>query len=280
MFRNEAAYFHEWIIFHHAVIVEYFYLYNNGSTDNFREVLEPWIRSGLVTLRDLHKEGGQAGAFNDCIRRRRMESGWIAFLDVDEFLHSPKVKDLREVLPRYEGYPAIFVYWILFGSSGQLKRSDGSVIENFTRCLDLDTAKSDNFDHGDALRRPDTYVTGWAKDGKSIANPRLVRKYYVHQPEQVWDGIVIDEKFRPPLRRKPGTVDLSCSVFRINHYWSKSIEDIRIKVMKGNACWDNKPNARLERWLDREKYLNRSHDDSLVRLWRGIGKHDAHGVPR
>jgi hypothetical protein len=209
-----------------------------------------------------------------------MQSRWIAFLDVDEFLHSPEVKDLREVLPRYEGYPAIFVYWILFGSSGHLKRPEGSVIENFTRCLDLDTAKSDNFDHGDALRRPDTYVTGWAKDGKSIANPRLVRKYYVHQPELVWDGIVIDEKFRPHLRRKPGTVDLSCSVFRINHYWSKSIEDIRIKVMKGNACWDNKPNARLERWLDREKHLNRSHDDSLVRLWRGIGKHDAHGVPR
>jgi hypothetical protein len=59
-------------------------------------------------------------------------------------------------------------------------------------------------------------------------------------------------------------------VFRINHYWSKSIEDIRCKVLKGNACWENRPNARLERWLERETHLNRSYDDLLLRRWNGI----------
>lgn len=270
MFRNEARYFDEWITFHRAVGVEHFYLYNNQSTDNFREMLAPWINRGVVTLLDWGREGGQVGAFNDCIRRFRMEARWIAFLDVDEFLFSPETRDLRKVLPRYEGYPAIFVYWILFGSGGHVNRPEGSIIENFTRCMDLEAAKSDEFKHGDALRQRDTYVTGWAKDGKAIANPRLVKKYYVHQPEHVWEGVVIDEKFRPHLRRMPGTVDLSCSVFRINHYWSKSIEDIRCKVLKGNACWDNKPNAKLDRWLERERFLNATEDDLLVRFWSDV----------
>ena len=270
MFRNEARYFDEWITFHRAVGVEHFYLYNNQSTDDFREVLTPWVDRGVVTLLDWDREGGQVGAFNDCIRRFRMEARWIAFLDVDEFLFSPEAQDLREVLPRYEGYPAIFVYWILFGSSGHVERPTGSIIENFTLCLDLETAKSDDFNHGDALRQRDTYVTGWAKDGKSIANPRPIKKYFVHQPQQGWEGVVIDEKFRPHLRRMPGRVDLSCSVLRINHYWSKSIEDIRSKVLKGNACWDNKPNAKLERWLERERHLNRTRDDTLLNMWREV----------
>jgi Glycosyltransferase family 92 len=270
MFRNEACYLDEWITFHRAVGVEHFYLYNNLSSDNFRDILAPWINRGIVTLLDWDTEGGQVGAFNDCIRRFRMQSFWIAFLDVDEFLFSPETQDLRGVLSRYKGYPAIFVYWILFGSGGHVARPEGSVIENFTHCLDLETAKSDDFNHGHAVRERDTYVTGWAKDGKSIANPRLVKQYYVHQPEEVWDGIVIDEKKRPHLRRKRGTVDLSCSVFRINHYWSKSIEDITKKVLKGNACWDNKPNAKLDRWLERERHLNRTTDETLLTVWRSI----------
>lgn len=270
MFCNEAPFLEEWISMHRAVGIEHFYLYNNNSTDNFREVLKPWIRRGLVTLFEWPGVGGQVAAFNDCVRRFRMQTRWIAFLDVDEFLFSPEVRDLRTILPRYEGFPAIFVYWVLFGSSGHQSRPQGPVIENYTRCLDLKTACSDDFNHGHAHLEKETYVTGWAKDGKSIANPRLVKKYYVHQPEQVWEGVVIDEKKRPHLRRMPGTIDLTCSVFRINHYWSKSIEDITRKVLKGNASWDYRPAGKVERWLKRESFLNKTIDTKLLEMWRQI----------
>jgi hypothetical protein len=270
MFQNEAPYLDEWLTLHRGVGVEHFYLYNNRSTDNYREVLDPWIRKGLVTLLDWPGFGGQVAAFNDCIRRFRMQARWIAFLDADEFLFSPEARDLRTILPRYESFPAIFVYWILFGSGGHQSRPKGSVIENYTRCLDLDAASSDDFEHGHAHLEKETYVTGWAKDGKSIANPRLVKHYYVHQPEQVWDGVVVDEKMRPHLRRLPGTIDLSCSVFRINHYWSKSIEDISSKVLKGNASWQSRPTGKLERWLERESHLNRTKDETLLTIWRDI----------
>ncbi|MEY4299166.1 MAG: hypothetical protein RIR25_402, partial [Verrucomicrobiota bacterium] len=142
MFRNEAPFLDEWLTFHHGVGVEHFYLYNNLSSDNFREVLDPWIREGLVTLFDWTVAGGQVNAFNNCIRRFRMQARWIAFLDADEFLFSPETQDLRSILPRYEGFPAIFVYWILFGSGGHRQRPTGSVIENYTRCLDLESACS------------------------------------------------------------------------------------------------------------------------------------------
>ncbi len=270
IFRNEAPYIDEWLTLHRGVGVEHFYLYNNNSTDNFREVLAPWIEKGLVTLFEWPGGGGQISAYNHCIRRHRMEARWIAFLDLDEFLFSPEERDLRKVLRRYEGVPAIFVYWVLFGSGGNEKHPEGSVIENYRRCLDLETARSDDFDHRDAHTEKELYVTGWAKDGKSIANPRLIKDYYVHRPLEVWTGETVDENRRPPLQRVTGRAEITCSALRINHYWSKSIEDLTTKVMRGNANWRNTPSLVLDRWLLRESFLNRTTDETLLAIWRDI----------
>jgi hypothetical protein len=51
-FKDEAPYLPEWTEFHRRVGVEHFFLYDNLSTDGSREVLEPWVHAGLVTLSD------------------------------------------------------------------------------------------------------------------------------------------------------------------------------------------------------------------------------------
>ena len=48
--KNEASYLDEWIEFHRLVGVEHIYLYDNGSTDQTREVVAPYISQGFVTL--------------------------------------------------------------------------------------------------------------------------------------------------------------------------------------------------------------------------------------
>ena len=50
IFKNEAPFLKEWIDYHTIVGVDHFYLYNNNSDDNYKEVLEPYIRQGIVTL--------------------------------------------------------------------------------------------------------------------------------------------------------------------------------------------------------------------------------------
>lgn len=44
--KNEGPYIREWIEYHKIVGVERFYFYDNDSSDNTREVLEPYIRGG------------------------------------------------------------------------------------------------------------------------------------------------------------------------------------------------------------------------------------------
>jgi hypothetical protein len=148
-----------------------------------------------------------------------------------------------------------------------VSRPAGSVIESYTRCLDPVSAGRDDFDHRDSPGR-ENYVTGWAKDGKSIVNPRWVRRCNAHRPKELWRGELLDENRRPPSRRGTQST-LSHSVLRINHYWSKSLEELREKVEKGNV-YDKRPYRNLESWLARERALNASEDTTILPIWKAI----------
>ena len=49
-FVDESNYLREWIEFHLMVGVDRFVLYDNGSEDNSREILDPYVAGGIVTL--------------------------------------------------------------------------------------------------------------------------------------------------------------------------------------------------------------------------------------
>jgi hypothetical protein len=267
IFKNEAPYIAEWLTFHEGVGVSHFYLYNDASDDNFEDVIAPWVSRGMVTVTDWPTHP-QVVAYNDCIRRFRMDARWIAFIDLDEFLFSPGDRPLPEVLEAYRGVAALFVYWVLFGSGGNQERPDGSVLEAYRHCLDLAGTRVDNFDHGKTDDRSN-YVTGWSRDGKSIVNPRLVRRHSVHKPKSVWAGSVMDENGLP-VRQRQIDAPVSYSKFRINHYWSRSIEELTFKVDRGDIADRTRPKRSLERWLEREKMLNDSIDETVIPIWRRI----------
>jgi hypothetical protein len=125
IFHNEDRFLKDWIEFHQAVGVEHFYLYNNQSTDNFREVLEPYIEKGVIDLIDweysydnfLQWQIVQCNSYNDCLQKHKNESKWIAFLETYEFLYSPIQKDLKNVLKDYEKFDSIGVNCVYFGTS-------------------------------------------------------------------------------------------------------------------------------------------------------------------
>ena len=125
IYRDEASYMREWVEFHRLVGVERFFLYDNKSTDDHREVLGPYVERGDVTIHDWPMELGQPQAYQDCVDRHAGDARWIAFIDLDEFLFSPTGRPLPEVLRRYERWPAVGVNWAVFGSSGHLMRPSG-----------------------------------------------------------------------------------------------------------------------------------------------------------
>ena len=58
IFREEAPFLEEWLTFHSGVGVTHFYLYNNYSTDNFRERAGAVDRCGHGDTARLAARGG------------------------------------------------------------------------------------------------------------------------------------------------------------------------------------------------------------------------------
>ena len=106
IYRDEASYMKEWIEFHRLVGVERFYLYDNRSADDHREVLAPYAERGEVMIYDWPMEQGQVAAYNDCVARHGAEARWIAFLDLDEFLFSATGSRCRTCCVGTSGGPA------------------------------------------------------------------------------------------------------------------------------------------------------------------------------
>ena len=132
IYKNEARYLAEWLEFHLLAGVEHFFLYNNDSTDDHREVLAPYLHAGVVTLTDWPDSPAQIPAYNHCLETNRHDWRWIAFIDLDEFLFSPRMVPVGQVLAGHEDLPAVAALWMIFGTSDHKTPPPGLVVENYT----------------------------------------------------------------------------------------------------------------------------------------------------
>lgn len=135
IFKNESIFLKEWIDYHLTIGVEHFFLYNNNSSDNYLQVLEPYVSSGLVTLIDWPYQQGQMSAYKDCYDKNLSKTNWLGYIDMDEFVCPIKFKDIKSTLNQYKDYPSVAIYWKQFGSNGKLYHDNNElVIEQYTQC--------------------------------------------------------------------------------------------------------------------------------------------------
>lgn len=264
VFRNEARYLAEWLEFHELMGVEHFFLYDDQSTDDVEGVLKPWMERGRVTLRP-SKGKGQNEVYEHCLWHGARRCRWVAFIDIDEFLFSPLALELPDVMKRYADCPAVFVHWLLFGSSGHQAPPPGGTLKNFVRTIGLEKSIEDDFDHRPSNDKRQL-VFARSRQGKTIVNPRAVVEAGVHRPRKLLWGEIADEK-REKYREQspPGTV-FSCDVLRINHYWSRSIEELGQKIERGYFGDPAGMTRNLERQLEREAILNEVEDREILHV--------------
>lgn len=214
--KNEGPYFREWIDWHRSQGVEKFYIYDNESTDDTAEVLAPYIAEGIVDYLFWPGQRQQIPAYDDCIARHRLESRWMAFIDIDEFVVPTGEVGVLDFLRRMESWPVVEVNWLVYGSGGEKTKREGGVMERF-RYHSL----------------PDDVVN---RHIKSFVDPRRVCCMTgCHNaailpgsgPAVDVHGEKIDEIWS---RREPVSGDI-----RINHYAVKSYEEFLGKRARGRA---------------------------------------------
>jgi O-antigen biosynthesis protein len=223
--KNEASYIYEWLSYHYTVGVRRFILYDNGSTDDTRAVIRHWPRSDLVTMVDWPMAGGQVSAYADMLKRFRDAGEWCAFIDCDEFLCPQTNLSVDEILgqlgPDVEG---LYVYWLMFGSSGHLRRQPGLVTETFRMRMPED-ASSHHY-------------------GKSIMRLAKVTEATIHL-FRANGKIVNDEGWELDKSSVDHQVRKSHKLIALNHYFTKSREEWVIRRSMGKVTHtEGQPNFR------------------------------------
>lgn len=256
IFKNENDYLAEWILFHQLMGVEHFYLYENDGEEKAQEILAPFIKRGIVTLRTCSGPLAQGRAYEDCIQSQKNHSRWIAFIDLDEFFFSPLSNSLPNMLEKYEAHVALGVNWLMFGSSGWLKKPCGLTIENYTWRGKLNFILP--MPH---LLKKDGNYRPMNSHIKSIVNPQWASRYAdPHSFHYTDQKFAVTENYEP--LHGPWSETISLQKFRIHHYWTRSREECLKKIRRGRA--DTNQSRMPSECEVRDHLLNEQQDLTLV----------------
>jgi hypothetical protein len=219
----------EWIEFNHIVGVDHFFLYNNNSEDNYEEIIEPYVKKGIVTLIQWPKNQAQMECYNDCIFKYSKLTQWLGFIDIDEFIVPLKKNSIYEILQPFEkNRGAVKLYWKMFGTSGQLERNlDTLVTEEFT------VSWPKYYSVGKCF-----YNTNFDFDGTFSGNNCLHHLFWAKYkglnipPVNVQDNVC----FENYNRAKENTHSM-----QLNHYFTKSFKEYGMKRAKGDVFFEINP---------------------------------------
>ena len=255
--KNEGPYVKEWLDYHILAGVEHFYIYDNESPDNLKEVLQPYINDGLVTYKFYPGKARQYEAYNEAVQEYRFFCRYMAFIDADEFIFPQNNKSVPEVvdeiLEKYPSAGGLAVNIFTFGSNFQEHANyREGVLRRFTRRAPTDFCP---------LMPELNNLPGGTAHVSSIVNPRKVHHfgsphfaYYLdgYQAVNSNGGVV------PLFYNNPPTVDKIV----MNHYPVKSKEEYLKKINRGTA--DNKTNIYNMEVFKKNDH-NEVFDDGILR---------------
>lgn len=208
--------------------VNHFYIYDNESTDDTKKILQPYIDKGVVTYTFYPGKARQYEAYNDAVQNYRFFCRYMAFIDADEFIFPKTDQSISEVadevLSDKKNAVALVAHMITFGSNGQ-KKADYSrgVLERFARRAPNDYAPPDS-----------NNIPGGNAYLKTILNPRYVDYFDdPHHAKYFVDSHAVDEGGN--ISSLSIKLPVLADKIVVNHYHTKSYEEYRQKVQRGNA---------------------------------------------
>ncbi|MBF0122421.1 MAG: glycosyltransferase family 92 protein [Candidatus Omnitrophica bacterium] len=251
IFKNEALYLKDWIEFHLKVGVEHFYLYNNNSSDNYREVLQPF--KGVIDIYDWPIHPGQMQAYADCVLTKA-NTKWLAAIDIDEYLFPVKNDNLSATLEAYDRpeISSLCVFWVIFGSDGkEIYEPIPAPIRFQFRCFGKGETP-----HVKSIIRPDRVLVPPVNPHFFSPRPASSGQVVMHN---------VDEEFAV-VEKAMARIE-KINIIRINHYFTKSKQEWLVKYNRGKSSTGGKKDFDHFNRINDQK---RIEDTEILRFYKGF----------
>ena len=238
--KNTADNVKEWLDYHMLAGVDHFYIYDNDSYDNLKEIIQPYEKAGVVTYIFYPGKNQRIAAYNDAVQNFKFECRYMTFLDVEEFLFPKKnqtvVEVVDEILNDKPNVGGIELHRFNY-SAGSQDNSEGGVLDRFTR------RERKPFEIANTIVNPRTvdylYNVRCAIyfDGIMHVN-EYSGKLSKDSEETVSDKIVINSYKKPVEKEKPKPTDgvLDTSKFMLESFYRiKLLDDGILKYRKARS---------------------------------------------
>ena len=249
IFHNESHIMKEWMEHYLAEGVDYFYLINNFSTDDFLPILQQ--HGTHVTLINSCTPNdqfmsAQLVSYDYMLREHiKHNTEWLIIVDLDEFMYAsdPHVtlkQELEHIEKRIQNVACVRVPWKMFGSNGHISQPR-SVVKNFTK--------------------RERYIGTNDVQIKNIFKPHCIECIGIHEVFLLPDYVTINsngvnKNGHSIYQTEENIAERSISSIRLNHYCLQSKEywtDVKMKrvCVNINKLMDP-PSLTLEQFNDRD----------------------------
>lgn len=244
IFKNEARYLREWVLYHRLIGFDGFVLYDNGSTDRSVAILEELNSDATISIAPWPVRPGQQGAYRHFVQTFAERFDWVAFIDIDEFIHPLKGDDIRSCLAIAGRHSAILMNWLNFGPGSHVQRPIGLVTESY----DLRLPEGDLWHrHVKSMVRVGDLVTCDLAHVAQLRGPVCNTRGETIRNEAIQPQVCHDN-------------------FVLNHYYTKSIEDWQEKVERGRVSTEDPATQRNQAQFDYCRLYSTVFDQRIKRF--------------
>jgi glycosyltransferase involved in cell wall biosynthesis len=113
IFKNESDILKEWIEHYLQQGVDKFFMIDNGSTDNYYNILEPYIKNNKVELVIDTTKFAQTNLYNKYYLNKCKAYEWVIVCDLDEFIMVENIVTLLKIF--YQKFIIVFLKYLFHG---------------------------------------------------------------------------------------------------------------------------------------------------------------------
>ena len=261
--KNENKYIREFVIFYKKIGVDKIYIYDNNNIngERFDYSIKDYIQIGFVQVINWRgKKLPQLKIMNNCYQKYYKKYDWFIFYDIDEYIHLKDYSNIKYFLNEKKFYKCQLIYLNLLPhtDNNKLYYENRSLFERFPELVPKNKPEGQLLEIKFILKG-------------HIKKVRIKSQHYCNNKLKNCNGFGKTNTNRRIYTREP-----DYKYYYIDHFYSKSTEELIEKINKGDCRFKNSMIMnKIERYFNQSSHNKEKINLIEKRLGVNLSKYKA-----